>query len=278
MIRLKKFTSLISLALLLCGPVTSQNLFDSDHSKSYANYLFQSHQYKLATIELERVVFLNPDNFKAKEELIISYRKSGNYIEGIQRIQDWYPNNNPDSTLSAEWVKLMLRQGTYPDIRSYLSSENKLTSEQKNYYQLATSMLEGDWENAQKLNQNRGYLPSAAENSLIKLYNEQQTIKYKKPGVALGLSAIVPGLGKVYSKDWKDGLITLLFVATNGWQAYRGFSKDGVSSVYGWIFASMTIGFYGSNLYGSWKSARDYNIHLNHELHHEIEESIYSRF
>lgn len=278
MIRLEKLSSLLVLFFLGSSVLQAQNLFDPDHSKSFATYLLQSRQYKLAAMELERIIFTQPGNAQARKDLVFSYRMSGQFTQGIQKLQNWYSKTDPDSILAEEWVKLLLLDQSYTDAKSLLDSKGKaLSSDRQVYYHLASNMLSGDWAaSGVCLNSLEEYSPAVNELSL--LYEKKQSLQYKSRGLALGLSALVPGLGKVYSNDWKDGLISFLFVATNAWQAYRGFSRDGVESVYGWLFGTLTLGFYGSNLYGSWKSASDYNLNLDHNLYHDIENSVYRRF
>ncbi|MCK5821517.1 MAG: hypothetical protein KAH17_06510 [Bacteroidales bacterium] len=279
MIRLEKYTSLIIGVLLLCGVHTNaQNLYDAVHSKAFAHYLLSSKQYALAAMELERIVFMEANNEEAKENLIIAYRKADDWPTGIDKIKSWYPQSNPDSTLAEEWIKLLLLNHDFPKAQSYLNDNPKLLQAEVEYYRLATYMLKEDFLAADYLINNQYTKHNSASKELSYILKRQQAYGYKNPGVALGLSALIPGLGKAYTKDWKDGLISLLFVATNAWQAYRGFSNDGIQSVYGWIFGSMAVGFYGSNLYGSWKSATDYNMRLNNDLHHEIEATVYNRF
>lgn len=282
MTRFIKYTSLIIGVLLYFGQGYSQNIYDSAHSRSFAQFLLSSQQFHLAAMELERVVFMDPADISAKHQLITAYRKAGEWRTGINKIESWYPKNKPDSTLSREWIRLLLLDHDFAEARLLLMDAPNLKQAEQGYYSLATSMLSGNYDLAAKFVRETGSDDSSIMNAdfveLTSLLKQHEAYKFKKPGLALGLSALVPGLGKVYAKDWKDGLISLLFVATNAWQAYRGFSKDGVQSVYGWIFGGMAVGFYGSSLYGSWKSANDYNSRLNNELHHEIESAVFNRF
>jgi hypothetical protein len=91
------------------------------------------------------------------------------------------------------------------------------------------------------------------------------------------MSTFIPGSGKIYTKNWQDGLIALLFVASNAWQAYRGFSKDGVKSTYGWVFGSIGAGFWLGNIYGSYKSAQKFNKQIQKGYHDKISGVIYDR-
>jgi hypothetical protein len=88
----------------------------------------------------------------------------------------------------------------------------------------------------------------------------------------MGISAIIPGSGKIYSGYWKDGLFSLLVVSVTGIQAYRGFQKNGKNSTYGWIYLTVGTGFYVGNIYGSGKAAHKRNKTLNHSIIHKIED------
>ncbi len=278
MIQLKRFTSCILLFTLGLFGLQGQNLYDKEHTSSFAQFLLQSQQYHLAAIELERLVFLDQDNQIAKIQLVSAYRKSNNWEQGIRKLSSWNPDLDFDESLAHEWIKLLLLNHNFDQASSYLSTQSPFSGQVTKHYLLASSLLHEDFDFASQLISDPEVSKNPENSLLLSHLNTQQQYKYKKPGLALGLSAVVPGLGKVYTKDWKDGLISLLFVATNAWQAYRGFSQNGTSSVYGWIFGTMAVGFYGSNLYGSWKSAQDYNLRLNSDLHHEIEQAVYSRF
>jgi len=96
----------------------------------------------------------------------------------------------------------------------------------------------------------------------------------KSPALALGMSVFVPGSGKIYAGQWKDGLFSLLFTGLSAWQAYRGFHKDGVSSFYGWLYSGISLGFYAGNLYGSYKAVSRYNYQLKHEVSHGVQDML----
>lgn len=277
MTRYSVFISLFLLTLA-CAVGQSQNLYDSGHSRQFADYLLTTQQYQLASVEFERVVLMEPENSEARQKLIFSYRQSKDYSSALKKLHQWYPTAHPDAAFAEEWIKLLLLNQSYTAAAELLHRQESLSPLTRQYYQLANFLLSGEWEQACSFLQEPRMGAFAGADELLMLAEQKQNLKYKSPALSLALSAVVPGLGKVYAKDWKDGVISLLFVATNAWQAYRGFSKDGTDSVYGWVFASMAVGFYGSGLYGSWKSAQAYNVQLDHDLYHEIESTVYSRF
>jgi len=278
MILLKRSFKILLLLASIAANSYGQNLYDLAHSKQYASFLEQSQQYKLAAMEFERLLFLEPENKNFRIHLIKSYRYSGQFSLGLSKINQWYPGFVQDTILYRENIKLNLLNKTCSEAMNSLNTQSLLLPGETRYYQLASFVLQKDWQGSieiAEINQDESW-PGFSELSAKVRKHEQ--IQFKKPGIALALSTIVPGLGKVYTRDWKDGLISLLFVAGNAFQAYRGFSKNGITSVYGWIFGTLSAGFYAGNLYGSWKSARDYNTRSEEALYHEIEHIIFDRF
>ncbi len=224
------------------------------------------------------MLFMAPDNIEVRKNLILSYRKSNQFTQGLNRIKEWYPDLIQDKAIFQENIKLNLLNGGFTDALHSLEKHSLLPPGEKNYYQLSGMVLQKNWQGATKFIDIYQDLPWPGFTELCNLVQQHELIKFRKPGKALALSVVIPGLGKVYSKDWKDGLISFLFVATNVFQAYRGFSKDGISSVYGWIFGTLSFGFYAGNLYGSWKSAKDFNFRSEEALYHEIQNTIFDRF
>ena len=94
--------------------------------------------------------------------------------------------------------------------------------------------------------------------------------------MAAGFSAIIPGTGKFYTRNWSDGLFSMLFIAGNAWQAYRGFNAHGIKSGYGWAFASLSASFYIGNIIGGAKAAKRYNKNKRNEVDNQVFEFVRS--
>lgn len=73
----------------------------------------------------------------------------------------------------------------------------------------------------------------------------------RSPWVAGALSAVVPGLGRVYIGRWKDGLMSAILVGLPAGFAANGFADNGVKSVRGWLLGTMATALYVGNVYGS---------------------------
>lgn len=88
----------------------------------------------------------------------------------------------------------------------------------------------------------------------------------KDPVTAGFLSTLVPGVGRMYSGEWEDGIFSLIYVGVTAWLGFDGFQADGVRSVKGWLFGSLAGIFYAGNIHGSVMSARRMNARIENEF------------
>jgi tetratricopeptide (TPR) repeat protein/TM2 domain-containing membrane protein YozV len=73
----------------------------------------------------------------------------------------------------------------------------------------------------------------------------------KNPILAGLFSAALPGAGKMYCKQYGDGLYSLTLIGVTGLLAWDGFRENGFRSIRGWLFGSAAGVFYAGNVYGS---------------------------
>ncbi len=237
----------------------AQDLYNLENSSKYANYLMLSKQYKLAAEEYERLVFMNPANIEFKSKLVRAYRNSGDYHLALKKINEFSNGNvfGLPEELAYEYIATLLLINSTREVNSFLKNNNSIDRFHKTIFKWSNNMIGGNYKNAKIqldfLNDNKLY----PEMSFITKSALEQ--KHKNPFIAGSLSLIVPGLGKVYTENYTDGLISLLFIAGTAWQSYRGFTKSGIKSFSGWIFGSISFGFYIGNIYGSAKSAKRFN-------------------
>lgn len=268
-----KKSSFLLLLLLFSSFAEAQNIYDLKNSREYANYLYSSHEYELAAREFERIVFLDSSNIKARLLLIKSFRKAGKTDKAITRTTKFFPSaESMPEKFAGEYSKLLINNKQYRACKDFINTNTQLPAEDKKFFLATSQMFRADWQQANNtLKADSGnYTPSY--DRLLQLSNKAMNMQYKKPWLSIGLSAIIPGMGKVYSGYWKDGLVSLLFVGLSGWQAYRGFDQNGVKSAYGWIYGGISLGFYLGNLFGSGKAANKYNYKQNREIFDQVED------
>ncbi len=76
--------------------------------------------------------------------------------------------------------------------------------------------------------------------------------KRRSPFMGGLLSALIPGLGRVYAGKPRLALSSFIPIATFGLQAWEGYRKqDGFKSARFWVFGSVATLFYIGNIYGS---------------------------
>ena len=253
-------------------PVFTQNIYNLDNSKKYADYLLLSKQYKLAAEEYERLVFLDKDNQEFKVKLLQAYRNSGNLGLAINRVYSLGEKNIFDLPrgLSVEYLSSLVFADSLGKINLFLDKNPNITKRDKAVFKCSSLILgrkyrESDEFCKSKTKQN-GLIPI----KLKMITKDALGRKLKSPLLAGSLSTIVPGLGKVYTKNYVDGLMSLLFVAGSAWQSYKGFKNNGTKSVSGWIFGGISLGFYIGNIYGSAKAAKRYNKLKYNEINNEV--------
>lgn len=263
MIQLSKW--LLLLLVLLSINLRSQDLYDLEHSKDFARYLFNSKQFSEAAREYERVVFLDSSDFDSRYHLVQSYRFAGQYEMALHRMDDFSSLRPLDLSLpfSREYPLSLMATGRYIEGRQYILGSQSLSRLDKNELYLGSLLAQADWPTARIFADTAFNTTSALYTELLAITMASQDLKHRSPALALSMSVLVPGSGKAYAGEWKDGIISLLFVASNAYQSYRGFSSDGVSSAYGWIFGSLAVGFYGGNLYGTLQSVKRFNRKQN---------------
>lgn len=248
------------------SPYPSEGMLSKDIG--FGNYLLQSGQYELAALEFERINFNFPENDTVRSLLMKSYRLGRQPIAGLKHCLNWYPWINDSSFSTSKPIELVVfselckllidldsnqllsRVAIHPQTRTLRALEYR------NNMILGSYLLTQNWNKAESTLFNC----STCHTDLRAIYENRDFEKgYKNPALAMTLSAIVPGSGKIYAGKWKDGLFSLLFVASNGYASYRGFAQNGIRSPYGWVFGSLGMGFYLGNIHGSGQAAKKHN-------------------
>ena len=263
--------------LVLCLPllygskmVLAQNLFSLDNSLKFADHLYADFKFAQAAAEYERVLFMQPENSYAMQRQIMAYGKAKNYRVCLQKLQRYNTDSlNPE--LAFLYGKSLLKTGSSAHAYTFAMQNKALNINDKTV--LATTALAFNEQFAQA----KYALDSMGlrNNPTLLQYSETlggiTSVKKKSAAMSMAMSAVIPGSGKIYSGYWKDGLVVLAFTSVSTWQAYRGFSKSGVKSVYAWVYAGSSFGFYVGNIYGARKAAFKYNTTKIHKTIHRIE-------
>ena len=94
----------------------------------------------------------------------------------------------------------------------------------------------------------------------------------KNRAVAVGLSALIPGLGKAYAHQYGDAFVSFAITSTLvALTAYTAYS-DGPHSWKPWVYGVSAGAFYSANLYGSSEAAVRYNETHEKSLKSKVDE------
>ncbi len=239
----------------------ASDTLSSDNDESFALYLFNSELYQYASQEFEKLLFKDPNNIDHLKKLITCYKKNDDFDMLENRLAQF--DIKDEKVLIEYYNLLLLEKRTESLVLSLNQKANLLSQEDLEKLQFKMALVDMDWEKSKALYPNTNLVEYEG------IMNKIEEAKFKSPVTAAILSGIIPGTGRYYAKDYWDGAISTLFVISTGIQSYRRFKENGITAVGGWIYGGIGLGFYISNIYGSYQSAKYYNQKLNEEIRQE---------
>jgi tetratricopeptide (TPR) repeat protein len=247
-----------------------ENLFNEPNTRKFGEYLLESGQFDFAVKEFERLCFLNGSDVDAKLNLMKAYRLSGNWQNGIERSQEIFDDLNLiPRPHSIEYSKLLLTGKEWQRAQHYWETNKSLPENDKALLNTTVEIFNSDFQKAQQyvrlVKDSTNYLAEGYRSLIDRGLNG----KRKSPFLSGFMSVAVPGLGKAYTGNWKDGLVSLIFTGGMAFQAYRKFNQFGANNYRPWVYTAIGTGFYLGNIYGSVKSAKVKNRKRINLLQHE---------
>jgi|GEM_PF-353859 len=277
---IRKSWAVLCLFLLSFIPDSSaQNLYDYQHSLIYGNYLLNTRQYTLATEEFERLLFMNPANDTLKQKLVRSYLFDGSYQSAIRRTDSLFQNRAAiPQPIAVDYSRALILGGMHFMANQFLEESKTISEKDRTFLILNNQLLAYNWKDAENTYNSMLASGQSIDMRYKTLFQDMNNARYKSPGLALGMSALLPGSGKVYTGEWKDGLVSLLFVTGSVIQAIRGHQLYGEKSAFFIAYTGLATTFYLGNLYGSFKSARKHNDKIRHQLHRRMADTFTGTF
>jgi hypothetical protein len=269
---LKRFFGLTAILLgLFLQPTKTviaqeRDFCDPEQAVQFADYLTNTRQYKVATWELERLLFSYPGIDTIQLRLIRVLRMDQSFDLGIRLLRGFFaerPELQDKDDFSREYVRLHFLSGNYIETHHFLSQNQALPNFYRNNVSLASLLLNDSWDEAAVFAATSTELTPG----LLMAQSMSEKVRFKSSFLAGAMSTVIPGSGKFYTGQWKDGLLAFIFVAANGYSAYRGFNKSGISSGYGWFFTAVGTSFYIGNIYGSARSANVANLRKKQKIY-----------
>lgn len=164
------------------------------------------------------------------------------------------------------------------------STLKKFKSEEYQHPYLKNFMLEGialternflKFDSLVKIRSGEQIEISKQQQNFLQHKNDMLNNKSKSSLVAGMLSAVVPGLGKIYAGKTGVGLYTFLTESMLAVQAYEGWVKGGASSARFLIYASLFTLVHISNIWGSSLSVKVLNYEKEEYIRQQIQFDIH---
>lgn len=157
---------------------------------------------------------------------------------------------------------------------SQIENSNGSISDLKTYFYASIYLLERNYTKHDSCINQIEDKDSYLLNTPIQNFNinelKAKKIRYKSPLLAGTLSAVLPGLGKVYSRKYFEGLSGFLQNVVLGVMAYENYQMSGLNSARFYTFGSIFGLFYIGNIWGSTLAAARFDLIMNNTINDEI--------
>ena len=236
------------------------NLYSAENRKQFADYLYCQKDYLRAIYEYEAISELTP-NDTIRFKIGLSYLKTGKYESASASFSKIKLNSFFYNNAKIEFFKSQFLLGNFDTLNWGI------------YYYLPVRQLHAfsylfDYKPLPM--KDKFLSPFEGENKLIlsDFYERKLNPPYKSELTSILLSTIIPGGGKIYTKEYSDGIIAFLVTGLMGYISYTDFKAD--HKFRGWLFAGLSAFFYGGSIYGSAASAQIYNARIDFKLNSDM--------
>ena len=247
-----KYMVIIILLFLAANTTNGQNLYDTAHTKAFAQYLYNTQQYRFAAEEYSRIADSACSNcldyaLKSVEcyEIVYDYKNALNQFE-----KHILPQARIDTQYYFNYVKLLIKDHQYTSAYIYCDSVKAPYTTKILNIKYGLSVIEG-------------YTPPSSQELIIPEFKvlADNEIKQKRMFSAIAMSAIVPGSGRIYCGYVREGITAMLRSCFDYLHVVYGFRKYGFRDPYPLFFATVSVCFYIGNIFGTAKSVNKYNSH-----------------
>ena len=249
---------------------SNKDLFSSGNIKLFADYLFCQHDYLRAVNEYENYLSKTyNDTVAFKIPLALS--RMGYYKKSADKFNLIKSNSGFKDLAKLEYYKSCFQDSNFGIIQNdFLSS--KINSDYKFYKNYKKLYYFSYLFNSKTLPAKNDFLSSFSfedKNKIENFYDWKENPPEKSELIAGLLSTIIPGLGKVYTKNYSDGIVAFIVTGVFSYLAYDNFRAD--HKFRAWLFTGIGAGFYAGNIYGSIASVQIYNAKIHFDFKNLLE-------
>jgi hypothetical protein len=245
------------------------DLFSPPNIKKFADYLFCQHDYLRASIEYEKYI-QRSFNDTVAFKIGLANMAIGNFENASKKFFNISQNSVFYNLSRLEYLRANFQTGNFNSYRNLYGSL-KLNPDYKYFFNARElynfSFLFTD----NPLPQKKIFInsfPDEEQNKVDEFYSWKSDPPYKSSVTAALLSTVIPGLGKVYTHKYSDGIFAFVTVSLLCYLAYADFHAN--HNFRGWLFSALGAGFYGGNIYGSAASAQIFNAKIKFQFFNDL--------
>lgn len=240
------------------------NFNSTQNIKSFADYLFCDKDYLRAIEEYEKYLNIVQDD-SIQFKIALSYSKINDEENAFKKLSliknssSFYVLARIESLKSLFFISIdSLFFSTANEIINSSSPFSNNSSRLSNTSMLLTKI---DLPEREKF-----LIPFEEDEKSIlnNFYDLKKNPPYKSPALAGVLSALIPGSGKIYTRNYSDGITAFLLTGVLAYLSYTNFEHKHYTRA--WIFTALGAGFYTGNVYGSIAATQIFNAKINFEF------------
>jgi len=247
---------------------TEINFFSSQNILKFADHLFCEEDYLRALKEYERFLTLQK-NDTVKFKIALSFLKMNRFDEAETHFKNLFENSIYSEESKFEFMKSKFINNNFNEFRNFY---NEIQFDKYRINSKKLFLISFLKERNSNLPEENSFINSFDENEKSEIknfYERKKNPNYKSKTKALLLSTILPGAGKIYTKNYGDGITAFLLNGILAYVSYDNFKAN--HKFRGWFWGSMTAIFYAGNIDGSAASVNIYNAKIDFSFLNDVE-------
>ena len=249
---------------------------------AFADDLFSKGDYYRAITEYERFIFLSPEApqvGRARLQVGMCYYQGGKWEAARDQFLRLKEKGGSGEDVRDAWLMLA---NTYYRLRKYSMSEGVIDEFIKAFPSdvrigdalVMKGICMAQYGNTQWSRDSFRSVPtnsvrSADVDTLLRLTDRLDGVPRKSPGLAGGLSAVLPGAGQLYVDRPRDATVSFLINGITIAGMMAAFHND--EEVMGCMFAVFESSWYFGNIYNASMGAHKYNARQRNSLMDQLE-------
>lgn len=259
-----------------CGQSLPSNeyIFSPKNRLKFGNYLFSEEDY-LRAINEYREYLKTENNDTIRFKYAECFNRIGRYEEAAENYKSLFFNSELSEEAKLAFFKAHFLSRNFSLLRD-LTEKEIYFSEKYSKYINRLRFISYLFDSSNKLdnstlpdtNQFFSAFDDSNYSAIKKFYLLKKYPVYKNQTKAAVLSAIVPGLGKIYVGEISDGITAFVATGLLTFLSINNFNHD--HNFRGWLFAGLSALSYAGNIYGSLTSTQIYNAKIKFNFDNEV--------